>query len=320
MDSSVRVSIIAAISKNNVIGCNNSIPWHLKEDLNIFSRITKHHTVVVGRKTQESIVKKLGQPLPDRKTIVLTRQTDYIAPGCKTAHSLKEALERVTKDTQVFIIGGSEIYKLALPYATRMYLTKVSVECYGDAFFPHYETKEWQEIFCRFSNKESLHCAFLVLARKNKPKPTKNSFVNLENARYNEQRKVMKSIEEEGFCPFCPEHIHKSQLMPIIKEGQYWHLRENRWPYKNTRVHFLLIHKKHVEKLSEISPEAAKEFFEMTKWAEKEFQIEGGSIGFRFGDFKFNGGTVYHLHAHIIVADIIDRNNSKYQPVRFRAG
>lgn len=146
------------------------------------------------------------------------------------------------------------------------------------------------------------------------------SFVNLDNARVTEQNQLMEMIQREGFCPFCPEHFSKSQLRPVIKKGKYWHLRENRWPYPNTRIHLLAIHNKHIEKLSEISPEAAKELFELAKWVEDKYQIKGGGIGIRFGDVRQNGGTVLHLHAHIIAANITDRSEKEYQPVRFRIG
>lgn len=145
-------------------------------------------------------------------------------------------------------------------------------------------------------------------------------FVNLKNVRIKEQHKVMKTAQEKGICPFCPDHFSESELRPVIKQGEYWHLRKNRWPYKNTQIHLLAIHNTHVEKLSEISPEAAKELFELAKWAEDEYQIVGGGIGLRFGDIQINGGTVLHLHAHIIAADITDKNDQNYQKVRFKVG
>jgi len=152
------------------------------------------------------------------------------------------------------------------------------------------------------------------------PKEESESFVNLKNARVEEQRKVMEMIQKEKFCPFCPEHVSKSRLKPVIKQGKYWHIRENQWPYKNTRVHLIIICNTHVEKLSEVCPEASKEFLELAEWTENEYQISGGAIGLRFGDIHQNGGTVLHLHAHIIAADITNRDDPNYQPVRLRVG
>lgn len=157
-----------------------------------------------------------------------------------------------------------------------------------------------------------------TLLRLTKKKP--KSFVNLKNARVEKQHQVMKAADEKGVCPFCPDNFSESELKPVIKQGKYWHLRKNRWPYKNTRVHLLIIHNTHVEKLSEISPEAAKELIDLAKWAEDKYQMLGGGIGLRFGDIGINGGTVLHLHAHIIMAEITDKNDPEYEKVRFKVG
>ncbi len=146
------------------------------------------------------------------------------------------------------------------------------------------------------------------------------SFVNIKNARVKEQRQVMEMIEKGRYCPFCPEHYSEAKLRPVIRQGKYWHIRENRWPYKNTRLHLILIHNSHVERLSEITPEAAKELFSLLEWIEDEYQILSGAIGLRFGDIHKNGATVLHIHTHIVVADLIDRDNPNYLPVRFRMG
>jgi ATP adenylyltransferase len=144
--------------------------------------------------------------------------------------------------------------------------------------------------------------------------------VNLENAREEEQRKIMEKIQKEGFCPFCPEHYEKSGLMPVIKRGKYWHIRKNRWPYQNTRIHLVVIYNTHAEKISDINPEAAKELFELAKWFEKKYKVLGGGIGIRFGDPRVNRATVNHLHAHFITAKITDKNNPQYKPVRIKVG
>ena len=144
--------------------------------------------------------------------------------------------------------------------------------------------------------------------------------VNLGNARHDEQRKIMQNIQEQAFCPFCPEYYERSGLMPIIKQGKYWHVRQNRWPYENTRVHLIVIHNAHAEKISDISPEAAKELFELAQWFEKEYEVMGGGIGIRFGDPRLNGATVNHIHAHFITAQVTDKNDKKYKPVRIRVG
>lgn len=146
-------------------------------------------------------------------------------------------------------------------------------------------------------------------------------FVNLDNARVEEQRRVMEKIKAEGFCPFCKEHINKSELEPEIKtDFKFWTVRKNRWPYENTRIHLLIIHNEHVETIGKVSQEAWKELREISSWAEKEFKLDSGALGLRFGDPKKNGASVDHLHAHILTAQITDKNDPNYKPVRFRAG
>jgi len=319
MDTSLTISIIAAVAEKRVIGQGGEIPWNLSSDLRHFTKLTKDHKVIVGRKTYQSILKRLGHSLTSRRVIVMTRQQNFPVPDKdKVAISWEEALDKVRGKEEVFVIGGAEIYGLAIPYAQRMYITKVHSQCNGDTFFPVFNITEWQEISSQphvFDKENEYDYTFAVLERKKS-----SSFVNLKNARVEEQRKVMEIIQEGGFCPFCPEHISKSRLKPIIKQGKYWHIRENQWPYENTRTHLVIIYNTHVEKLSEINPEAAKELFDLAKWAEDEYQVLGGAIGLRFGDFRLNGGTVLHLHAHIIAADITNRDDPNYQPVRFRVG
>ncbi len=316
MDTNLIISIIVAMSDNEVIGQKDKIPWNLKSDLQRFKKLTQNHKVIVGRKTHESIIKSLGHPLDNRQSIIITRQKDFETIGdYRIANSWENALKIVSNEKEVFVIGGAEIYRLAIPYTKFMYVTKVHGQYDGNVFFPQYNTEEWQELSSeRHNNDEKDECdyTFMVLKRKN--------FVNLKNARVEEQLEVMKMIQEEKFCPFCPENYSKSKLKPIIKQGEYWHIRKNRWPYKNTRIHLIIIHNTHIEKISEVTSDAAREFLELVKWAEKEYGILGGGIGMRFGDIHINGATVLHLHAHIITAEITDKNNPNYQKVEFKVG
>lgn len=135
------VSIITAVSNNNVIGKDNKLPWRLPADLAHFKEITSGHSVLMGRKTFESI----GRPLPNRRNIVITRNRDFKADRIEVVHSIEEALEITKNEDEVFVIGGEEIYKLALPFADKIYLTKVEAEVDGDAFFPNLGS-EWEEV------------------------------------------------------------------------------------------------------------------------------------------------------------------------------
>lgn len=132
------LSMIVAMSDNRVIGIENRLPWHIPEDLKRFKKITSGHPIVMGRKTFESI----GRPLPNRTNIVVTRNKDYRAEGVVTCHSLREALDwagRAPGSDEVFVIGGGELFREALPAADRIYLTEVSWPYEGDAFFPEFD-------------------------------------------------------------------------------------------------------------------------------------------------------------------------------------
>lgn len=131
------ISLIAAISENNIIGNNGTLPWHLPRDFKHFKETTLGHPVVMGRKTYESI----GRPLPGRENIVLTRQEISIE-GVKTCKNPEEVIESY-KDQEIFIIGGGEIYTLFLPHADKIYLTRVHTEAEGDALFPTLDNT-WQ--------------------------------------------------------------------------------------------------------------------------------------------------------------------------------
>ena len=144
----MRISIIAAMAKNRVIGKGNEIPWRLSSDLKRFKDLTMGHAVIMGRKTHESIHESLKHPLLGRLNIIVTHRKDYEAEGCLVVHSLDGALkaaEAINRD-EVFVIGGAEIYKQALSLADKMYLTIVKAEIEGDAYFPEFNPKEWHVV------------------------------------------------------------------------------------------------------------------------------------------------------------------------------
>jgi len=118
------------------------MPWRLPEDLRRFKRLTTGHAVIMGRKTFESI----GSPLPGRNNIVITRSGDWHPPGCAIAHSLEDALARAGESAEAFVIGGAQIYALAMPLARRLYLTEIERVFEGDAFFPEFDRSQWREL------------------------------------------------------------------------------------------------------------------------------------------------------------------------------
>jgi len=142
VDRAGRVSLIAAMAENRVIGVGNTLPWHLPADLKHFRQITTGHHVIMGRRNYESI----GKPLPNRINIVVTRNRHFRAPGCVVAHSFEEALERARADPEIFIIGGAEIYRQAFNRADRLYLTLVHANIVGDTYFPPFDPDQWDEI------------------------------------------------------------------------------------------------------------------------------------------------------------------------------
>lgn len=141
------IANIAAVAQNRTIGKNNDLPWHLPDDMKYFMDTTKHHHVIMGRKNYESLPKKFC-PLPHRTNIVVTRQQHYDAPGCQVVHSIEAALKIAADnhDAEAFIIGGAEIYKVGLPFCTRMYLTEIHADVTGDTVFPEFDKTEWIEI------------------------------------------------------------------------------------------------------------------------------------------------------------------------------
>lgn len=136
------VSLVAAASDNNVIGKNNTLPWRLPADMKFFKTLTMGHTVIMGRKTYDS----MGKPLGGRKNVVITRNKDFKAEGCVVVPSIDEALKLCASENEVFIIGGAEIYRQSIKMADKIYLTRVHGDFDGDAFFPDIPAAEWDEI------------------------------------------------------------------------------------------------------------------------------------------------------------------------------
>ena len=140
------VSMIAAVARNRTIGKDNDLPWKLPDDMKFFMNTTKGHYVIMGRKNYESLHEKF-RPLPNRTNIVITWQQNFNAPGCIVKHDVTEAIKLAKQgnETEAFIIGGAEIYKLALVDADRLYLTEIEADVNGDTFFPSFDREEWKE-------------------------------------------------------------------------------------------------------------------------------------------------------------------------------
>lgn len=160
-----RISIIVAMAKNRVIGANNALPWRLLPDLKYFKALTMGHPIIMGRKTFESI----GRALPGRMSVVVTRNTGLRPPGCITAHTIEDALARCKKDSEIFFIGGAEIYRQVLTYSDRLYVTEIQSDFAGDACFPEFDRNCWMEISRerhKLDDASGLEYHFVVYDRK----------------------------------------------------------------------------------------------------------------------------------------------------------
>jgi len=142
------LSVIVAIADNGVIGGGNELLWHIPDDLKRFKKITSGHCVIMGRKTFESI----GKPLPNRRNIVVTRNLEFYDEGVEVANSLEDAMEMTKNEAEAFVIGGGEIYRQALPMASKLYITRVHGKYKGDTYFPEIDPQEWHLIYSEKGN------------------------------------------------------------------------------------------------------------------------------------------------------------------------
>lgn len=148
------ISLIAALARNRSIGRQQKLLWHLPEDMRHFRETTLGKTVIMGRKTWESLPSAY-RPLPQRHNIVVSRNAAYQAGGATLAHSIDEALRLAGDASEVFVIGGEDLYRQTLPLASRLYLTEIAEDFSGDAFFPEVAPGEWREVSRRTGNAPS---------------------------------------------------------------------------------------------------------------------------------------------------------------------
>ena len=137
----MKLSAVVAVSDNDVIGRDNAMPWHLPADLAYFKRVTMGKPMLMGRKTYESI----GRPLPGRRNLVLSRR-GFAAPGVESVATIDEALARVADAPELMVIGGAEVFRLAMPYLEHVHLTRVHTQVAGDVLLPPFEPGQWREV------------------------------------------------------------------------------------------------------------------------------------------------------------------------------
>lgn len=146
--------VIAAMTHQGVIGKNNAMPWHLPADLQRFKKITMGYPMVMGRKTFES----LPGVLPGRRHVVLTRNREYLAKGCEVVACWEEVEALLAGSDKIFVIGGSEVHALVLPFAQQLYLTFVHADLEGDTYFPQWDASHWQEVRREFRPRDEKNC------------------------------------------------------------------------------------------------------------------------------------------------------------------
>lgn len=164
--SDTKITLIVAAAENNIIGKNNQMPWHLPNDFKYFKKNTLEHSVVMGRKTYESI----GKPLPDRRNIILTRDLKYSNEEVDVANSIQEIINYCRDEREIFIIGGAEVYKQTLPLANKVLMTRVHTTLDGDAAFPELMDYDWQLVTAEKHKKDDKHAfdyTFEVWERRN---------------------------------------------------------------------------------------------------------------------------------------------------------
>lgn len=160
-----RVSIIVAMARNRTIGINNTLPWRIPADLKRFKSLTMGHHLIMGRKTFDSI----GKLLPGRTTVVVTRNQALKIEGCIMAYSLEDAISACAGDDEIFIVGGAELYALAMPLVDTIYLTEIMQDVAGDVHFPEFDKKLWQELVreqCSQETSQALEYHFVTYGRK----------------------------------------------------------------------------------------------------------------------------------------------------------
>nr|AIA16084.1 Dihydrofolate reductase [uncultured bacterium] len=213
------IVLIAGVAQNNVIGQQGALPWYISEDLKRFKELTTGHPVVMGRKTYESIVQRLGKPLPHRKNIVVTSNTSYQAhPEVLLCSSVQEALMKAQQSSEkVFVIGGQQIYEQTLPLAHELEITHVHKAFEGDAYFPEIKKEEWKEVK-REERTGDMHYSFVSYQRSKK-----GLFI------------VFEGIDG------CGKTTQLKRLVEyLFAKSKYNHLVVTREPYQETKIRNLL--------------------------------------------------------------------------------
>jgi dihydrofolate reductase/diadenosine tetraphosphate (Ap4A) HIT family hydrolase len=278
------VSLVVARSRNGCIGRNGDLPWRLPGDLRRFRELTTGGTVVMGRRTYESLPPAF-RPLPDRRNVVLSRDPEFRPPGVDVVGDLEQALRE-----DCFVIGGGSVYAQALPLADRIYETLVDSDVEGDTFFPALDAG-WA---CAEESAPVAENGYAFTFRRLERRP---ALYDLAAARSPAQRERMRRLQEDGICIFCQtEH----QPEPVEHVGEHWFVTRNHYPYAGTSAHYLIVARRHVTAFDELPDAAGAELWAIRRALKREHAMHATAFVERSGDMRLNGGSIAHLHTHFV--------------------
>lgn len=294
------ISFVLAMSKNRVIGSAGQLPWKLPSDMERFTRLTTGHPVIMGSKTYESLPSSF-RPLKGRTNIVLSRDPKKKYSGAECFSNLADAIRFAGHQPggeEVMIIGGGQIFELALPLVHKIYLTIVATDLKGDTYFPLLDTDRWsvqKDGGFEADKKNQFAGTFLTYTRTNR-----FPIVEPKNGRNEQYRQQLEQILDSKQCPFCPGGLTLKE-QEIIKQTETWIIKENSYPIPNSLYHFMIFPSRHIEDTSDISAKEWQDLTSLRLWLKNEYKFNGDIMYIRSGEPMATGATVTHLHWHLIV-------------------
>ena len=307
------LSLIVAMDRRGGIGYQGHMPWpRLKVDMQHFRAKTTCHTVVMGRKTYES----LGKPLPDRHNVVVT-SGDISHPDVEVVRDPREYFAAAAAlDEVVWVIGGAELYTTALPYVDCMVITRVyAVFDTVDTWFPDVEWRQWQSLPERqLSLRDDIAQLSLSFEYWQRIVPADGPLYRLTSARVVDQLGEMERLAELGICYFCDLLERK---IGCVIDGEYWAVYPNTFPYKNTSVHMLIVPKAHHVDIRTLTRAASAEYMQVVAQVADSFGLTGYSQFMRSGDMSLTGASIAHLHGHVIAPDM---ETDTFESVKIKLG
>lgn len=284
------VSIVVAHSRNHVIGRAGDLPWRLPSDLKRFRELTEGGTVVMGRKTFESLPQQV-RPLPNRRNLILSTTTGCDPRGTEVFPTFERALDAC--DGDCFVIGGGTTYAESLGVAQTVYATEIDEDIEGDTFFPALSPDEWACVAEEPEIVESdLRFSFKTYARP--------ALYDVGAARGKSQRRHMEQLQATGVCIFCPEHVGTHHAHPVEWKGEHWYVTRNAYPYAGTVAHFLIVPLRHITSFDELPDAAGAELWSIKRMLKAQVGANSFASVERSDDLRLNGGSVAHLHVHFV--------------------